>query len=167
MLKKEIELKKQLRFEETFSDLSNYEVNHFLINKLNQVKVEATLTYHDSIKTLDVNGLISVDFDATDARDGKLLKNNLEDINWNEQYSFEIDETAPENNIVLGEEFDVLAYAIDEIVLNIPINFTKNYDRITIVNEFGGFFEEDEYNSLQDEKIDPRWEKLNDFKFEK
>jgi uncharacterized metal-binding protein YceD (DUF177 family) len=167
MLKKEIELKKIVHFEEVYSDLKDYKVNHDLVTSLNEVKVKATLVYHDSIKTLDVSGEIVADFDATDARDGKLLKNNIENIKWNEQYSFEIDDTAPENNVVLGDDFDILGYAIDEIVLNIPINFSKNYDRISIVNEFGGFFEEDEDDSLQDDKIDPRWEKLNDFKFEK
>jgi uncharacterized metal-binding protein YceD (DUF177 family) len=77
------------------------------------------------------------------------------------------DENEPDYNIVFGEEFDELQYAIDEIVLNIPINFTRNYGKITFVHEFGEYFDEEEFAKSQENKMDPRWEKLNELKFKK
>jgi hypothetical protein len=80
MFKKEIELKKNVTINQTYHQFENYQVNHDLITKLNEVSINATLVYHDSIKTLEVKGEIGVNFDAIDARDGKQLKDNSETI---------------------------------------------------------------------------------------
>ncbi|QGS52164.1 YceD family protein [Spiroplasma tabanidicola] len=164
MLKKDIELKKTIKIDEVFNCDSINNFNHALLKKINKIKVLGALKYQETIKCLKVEAKIITDIDLIDARDGKLINIKNEEYDWNDEYFFE-EINNDQVNVVLGAEFDILEYAIEQIVLNIPINFTNNYGKISFVGKDFTFMSEEEYQQEQEKKQDPRWDKLKEFKF--
>lgn len=165
MLKKDIELKQNVKIDSQFEIDENREYTNPLIQKISDLKIIGELKYHESIKTLSVSAVITCVVYGIDARDGKNISQSQK-IEWIEDYLFEIQTGEPENNFVLGEEFDICEYAIEQIILNIPMNFTNNYDTIDFVGKDYKLFTEEDYQQEQESRLDPRWEQLDKIKFE-
>lgn len=166
MTKKELELKQNIHIDEDFEVPENFNYNHDLITKISNLHVEGAFKYHESIKTVDVRAFITALVSGIDSRDGSSIELEQE-VEWNDQYVFELEKGQPESNLVLGDEFNILEYAIEQIVLNIPINFSKNNGKIDFVGKDFKLLSEEEYQEELDSKMDPRWEKLKDFKVDK
>ncbi|AHI53132.1 YceD family protein [Spiroplasma culicicola] len=166
MLKKEIELKQHIDLDISFENQDRYDFAHDLIEQILDLKVKGTIDYQENIKCVYVNAIITATIKAIDARDGELIELKEQTFDWDEEYFFE-SQIDDQHNIVMGEEFDIYSYAIEQIVLNIPVNLTNNYGKISLVGNDFKLMSEDEYQQEQDNKIDPRWEKLKEFNFEK
>ncbi|AUM62856.1 YceD family protein [Spiroplasma monobiae] len=165
MLKKEIELKKIINLDNDFEINQDLKINHDLIKSIDKVHVKGILNYQDIMKSVIVSATITASVSGIDARDGKEIKIIDQNYDWNEEYYFE-DVNDDQHNIVLGDKFNILDYAIEQIVLNIPMNLTNNYDKISFVGKDYILMSEDEYQQEQENKIDSRWDKLKDFSFE-
>ncbi|AOG60672.1 hypothetical protein SHELI_v1c07230 [Spiroplasma helicoides] len=166
MLKKEIESKKQIKFDKSFIIPEDYEYNNVLIKNISDLKVKGELNYQSSIKGLQVQAIILATIEAIDARDGSIIVLENQEFEWDDEYFFE-NVNDDQHNLILGEEFSILDYAIDQILLNIPMNLTNNYGKISLVGKNFKLMTEEEYEQEQENEIDPRWDKLNDFKFKK
>ncbi|AHB36600.1 YceD family protein [Spiroplasma apis] len=160
MLKKDIELKKNIDLDLTYSDIDNSNFEHALLKKIDKIEIKGKLVYQDSIKGIYIKAKICADYQALDARDGSEISITNETLDWEDEYFFESKDD--QHNIVIGEQFDILGYAVSQIVLNIPINFTKNYGKISFVGKDFKLMSEEEYQQEQAEKLDPRWNKLKD-----
>ncbi|QHX36869.1 DUF177 domain-containing protein [Spiroplasma sp. BIUS-1] len=166
MLKKDIELKGLINLDQDFEISQDLNLNHDLIKSIDKVHVKGILNYQDSMKSVIVSATITASISAMDARDGKNIQLLDQVYDWNEEYYFE-DINDDQHNIVLGDKFSILEYAIEQIVLNIPMNLTNNYDKISFVGKDYILMSEDEYQQEQENQIDSRWDKLKDFNFEK
>ncbi|QEH62109.1 hypothetical protein SCHIN_v1c09140 [Spiroplasma chinense] len=166
MFKKDIEIKKHIVFSEKYDVEQDYQYNHDLIQKVDNLFVEGSITYQENIKSISVNANISCSIKAIDARDGNIVELDDFNVEWDDEYFFEAFED-DQHNVVLGEEFNIKEYAIEQIVLNIPINFTINYGKISFVGKDFKLLSEDEYQQEEQNKVDPRWDKLKEFNFEK
>ncbi|AGR42342.1 YceD family protein [Spiroplasma diminutum] len=166
MLKKDIELKQLINLDENLEINADFKIDHDLIKSIEKVHVKGILNYQESMKSIIVSAKITATIHAMDARDGKDIKLDDQIYDWNEEYYFE-DINDDQHNIVLGDKFSILDYAIEQIVLNIPMNLTNNYDKISFVGKDYILMSEEEYQQEQENQIDSRWEKLKDFNFEK
>ncbi|ARU91401.1 hypothetical protein SCLARK_00764 [Spiroplasma clarkii] len=125
-----------------------------------------TLNYQDNLKCLLVQAKIFATIEAVDARDGQIIVSENQSFEWDDEYYF-AQIAADQHNLVLGDDFDIKGYAIEQIVLNIPLNFTKNCGKISFVGKDFKLLSEEEFEQEQLDKIDPRWEVLKDFKVDK
>ncbi|AGR41478.1 DUF177 domain-containing protein [Spiroplasma taiwanense] len=164
MLKKEIIFKKHIKFDKKIEVPLNYNYNHDLIKKISNLKVRGTFDYRDSIKSLIVKAKIQTDIEAIDARDGNLINLINQEFEWVDEYYFE-NINNDQSNVVFGEKFNILDYTMEQIVLNIPMNLTINYGKISFVGKDYILMSEEEYQQEQMNQINQRWEKLKDFKF--
>ncbi|ALD66689.1 DUF177 domain-containing protein [Spiroplasma cantharicola] len=166
MLKKEIELKGHVDLDREFPINTNLQLNHDLIKSIDKVYIKGILNYQDAMKSVLVNAKITASLTAIDARDGAQITLENQIYDWNEEYYFE-DINDDQHNIVFGDKFNILEYAIEQIVLNIPMNLTKNYDKISFVGKDYILMSEDEYQQEQENQVDSRWDKLKEFNFKK
>ncbi|AUB31883.1 YceD family protein [Spiroplasma floricola] len=166
MLKKEIELKKVINLDKELEISSSLNINHDLIKSIDKVHIKGTLSYQDLMKSLIVNAKITASISAIDARDGKVIQLLDQNYDWQEEYYFE-NVNDDQHNILLGDKFNILDYAIEQIVLNIPMNLTNNYGKISFVGKDYILMSEEEYQQEQENQVDSRWEKLKEFNFEK
>ncbi|QBQ07962.1 hypothetical protein SGLAD_v1c07630 [Spiroplasma gladiatoris] len=164
MLKKDIILKKNIELDNFYKNIESKNFNHALIEDINNIGIKGKIKYQESLKAININAIITCDLKLIDARDGKVVDIKKEEFVWDDEYFFEsaINDQA---NIVFGESFNILEYAIEQIVLNIPMNFTINYGKISFVGKDFTLISEEEYQQEQENKEDPRWDKLKEFKF--
>lgn len=161
MTKREIEQKKNIKICDFFPTPENLNFSNPQIESISSLHIDCNLKYYETIKTLDVNGNISCVINGIDGRDGKKIQLDNK-IEWDDQYLFENVENVPESNLVIGEEFDVVEYAIEQILLNIPMNLTKNYGKISIVGKNFKLLSEEEYQIELENQLDSRWDKLRE-----
>lgn len=166
MLKKEIEIKQKLVLDETYYYSATDHYNNDLVIKVDNIHVKGVLTYQSSLKCIVVEAKITASITGLDARDGQTFTKTNQNFDWNEQYFF-ADVNDDQHNIVLGDSFDIKEYAIEQIVLNIPLNFTNNCGKISFVGKDFKLMSEEEYEEEQANQLDPRWEVLKDFKIDK
>ncbi|WP_425379564.1 hypothetical protein [Spiroplasma endosymbiont of Stenodema calcarata] len=65
-------------------------------------------------------------------------------------------------NYLNEKKFDIIKYAWDEIIMNIPINLSKNSDKIISGDSTWQVFTEEEFAAYQDTQADSRWEQLHE-----
>ncbi|WP_339023086.1 hypothetical protein [Spiroplasma endosymbiont of Crioceris asparagi] len=142
----------------------NEKYHHPLVSQLKSLKIDGQLTYQQDIDSIFIDMKLEANNDFIDARDGKIFNETLK-LDWKDDYLFLNSENNPESNFIIGDKVDVLDLAINEVFLNIPINFSKNYGNIKVVNEnFYLLSEEDLENEYSSNLEDPRWDKLKELK---
>ncbi|WP_342275194.1 YceD family protein [Spiroplasma endosymbiont of Cantharis lateralis] len=166
MLKKDIELKGIVNLDKEFEINNELKLSHDLIKSIDKVHIKGILNYQDAMKSVIVYAKITASLTAIDARDGTIIKLEDQIYDWSEEYYFE-DINDDQHNIVFGDKFNILEYAIEQIVLNIPMNLSNNYDKISFVGKDYILMSEDEYQQEQENQVDSRWDKLKEFNFEK
>ncbi|AKU79477.1 hypothetical protein [Spiroplasma turonicum] len=162
MLKKDFYNKGTIKLNEFYEEVLIS--NNDLIKKILNIKVVGNAYFDTTSNILNIEAKIISDILAIDSRDGNeiLIKNN--EVDWNDEYCFDI-KNSDQYNVVLGDSFDFKEYAIEQIVLNIPINLTNNYGKISYVGNNCVLLSEEEYEDELENKTDDRWDKLKDFKF--
>ncbi|AGJ90876.1 hypothetical protein [Mycoplasma putrefaciens] len=132
-----------------------------LVKSIDYVNFDLDLDYLDAIDSVKVVGVINFTVSATDARTGELIKYSNH-LDWDDEYSFnkKLDSTY---NIILKNEFDLFEYIIEQININLPLNLSVNND---ILNKYGfgwTLLSEEAFETEKQNKVDPRWEKLDEF----
>ncbi|ATZ18651.1 hypothetical protein ESOMN_v1c02690 [Williamsoniiplasma somnilux] len=162
MLHKELRKNFSQEIKKKLPNLEIYKSINPLIKKFLNVEFDIDLKYFSKIETVEILGIINFELLAIDARDGHEFHYTNE-IDWNDVYTFN-SELNDHANIIFGDDFDIEAYAIEQINMNIPLNLTINHGIISKTGSGWSVMSEEEY--LQDvdrEDPDPRWEKLNEF----
>lgn len=144
-------------------DLKDVKFENTLVSKLKNIHLDVNVHYEDDLRMVIVSGSGIVSAKFMDARDGKEFEDEIE-FEWNDDYVFYEKNSNAESNIIMDDEFDIIKNALDQFFLNIPLNFSKNYDNINLIGENFALFSEDEYQSLLETRIDPRWEQLEEIK---
>lgn len=157
-----LEKKVDININENF-DLKDFPVENELVTKLKNLHLDINVHYDDGMRMVIVTGSGTVGAKFMDARDGKEFEDEIE-FEWNDDYVFYEKNSNAESNIIMEDEFDIIKNALDQFFLNIPLNFSKNYDNINLIGENFALISEDEYQSLLDNRVDPRWEQLEEIK---
>ncbi|WP_338982995.1 hypothetical protein [Spiroplasma endosymbiont of Othius punctulatus] len=144
-------------------DLKEIPVDNALVSKLKNLHLDVNVHYEDNLRMVIVSGSGTVSAKFMDARDGKSFEDEIE-FEWNDDYVFYDKDSNAESNIIMEDEFDIIKNALDQFFLNIPLNFSKNYDNINLIGENFALISEDEYQSLLENRVDPRWEQLEEIK---
>ncbi|ASZ09169.1 hypothetical protein CK556_02245 [Mesoplasma chauliocola] len=147
---------------EVVSDLDSIKLSNTLAKKVKYLDYDVDIDWNNSIETVSVNGVINFTIDATDARSGEEFEYS-DSIEWNDEYSFQ-NSINDQANLIIGEDFDIINYVIEQININLPFNLSNNSD---IINKTGfgwTIMSEEEFYKNEQNKIDPRWAKLNEFK---
>ncbi len=82
-------------------------------------------------------------------------------LKWNDEYSFKFYKKS-DINYLNEQNFDIIKYAWDEIIMNIPINLSKNSDKIISGDSTWQVFSEEEFAAYQSTQVDSRWEQLHE-----
>ncbi|ASP28005.1 hypothetical protein SCORR_v1c02310 [Spiroplasma corruscae] len=162
MLKKDFYLNSKLQINEFFSEV--IELNKELLKKVRNLTIKGTAYFDKNINLLSINSIIKCDIFVIDARDGTEFWLNDQSYDWIDEYCFDL-KNSDQYNLVIGEDFDFKEYAIEQILLNIPINLTNNYGKISYVANNYVLLSEDEYQLEEKNKTDDRWDKLKEYKF--
>ncbi|ATZ18082.1 YceD family protein [Mesoplasma melaleucae] len=147
---------------EIVSDLETIKLNNVLVKKVKYLDYDIDVDWIDSIETVSVNGVINFTLDAIDARTGEEFEYSSL-IDWNDEYSFS-DSINDQANIIVGEEFEIQNYVIEQININLPFNLSNNSDIIKKTGFGWTIMSEEEFDQNEQNKIDSRWAKLNEFK---
>ncbi|WP_031543094.1 YceD family protein [Mesoplasma photuris] len=136
-----------------------------LIKEYLAIDYDIDLDYLQSIETIEINGVINFEILAIDARDGKefIYKDG---IDWREEYTFS-QELNDQANLILGDEFNLEEYLIEQININIPVNISKNNDIIFKTGSGWSLLSEQQYQNSKNDKPDPRWDKLSEINIDK
>ncbi|QHX36002.1 hypothetical protein STIUS_v1c04480 [Spiroplasma sp. TIUS-1] len=159
---KSLEKKVDIKINDDF-DLKEMPVGNSLVSKLKNLHLDVNVHYEDTMRMVIVTGSGTVSAKFNDARDGKEFEDEIE-FEWNDDYVFYEPNSNAESNIIMDDEFDIIKNALDQFFLNIPLNFSKNYDNINLIGENFALISEDEYQSLLENRVDPRWEQLEEIK---
>ncbi|AKX33900.1 hypothetical protein SLITO_v1c02440 [Spiroplasma litorale] len=162
MLKKDFYLQKNIKFNENWKE--EIEINRDLIISLKNLSILGEANFDDISTVLSIKAKIKTDIYAIDSRDGTNFWLNDQIYVWDEEYTFDL-KNSDQYNIIIEEDFSIKEYAIDQILLNIPINLTNNYGKISYVGSNYIYLTEDEYEKESENQIDERWKKLKDYKF--
>ncbi|PPE05446.1 YceD family protein [Williamsoniiplasma lucivorax] len=148
-------------------DLTKIQLANPLIKKINTINYDIDLTYIADFATVEIDGMIEFSLEVTDANDGHTFT-STQQIDWNDEYSFD-EEYNDQTNLILENNFDLTAYIIEQINLNIPVNISEKHDIIYKVGSNWELLSENDYLKEQETnaELDPRWDKLNNFKTDK
>ena len=162
MRKKAIrQAKEKIHLHEQVNDLSGYKIYSPLISKYVGVKYEGDVFYDQSTDAIVVHATIDYQLEAIDARDGMTIT-HTDKLVWDDEYSFDA-QTKEDVNLIVGEEVDFNALAIEQINAAIPINLTHNHGIISKTGSGWSLMSEEEYENDRLKQPDPRWEKLKEF----
>ncbi|UKS54023.1 hypothetical protein MFERI13461_00337 [Mycoplasma feriruminatoris] len=160
----DFKLKKHYELKEELIDLDQIKSNNILVKSFDFINYDLDLDYNESLKIITINGVINYTISATDCRTGELIKYS-DYIDWNDEYSF-TNSSDFNTNIIIGDEFNLKDYIIEQINLNIPFNLTLNND---ILNKYGlgwSLETEDEFITNKSNQTDPRWDQLDNIKLD-
>ncbi|AAT75756.1 unknown protein [Mesoplasma florum L1] len=146
---------------EIINDLESIKLNNILVKKVKYLDYDIDVDWISSIETVAVNGIINFTLDAIDSRTGEEFEYS-DSIDWNDEYSFS-DSINDQANIIVGEEFDVQNYVIEQININLPFNLSNNSDIIKKTGFGWTIMSEEEFHQNEQNKVDHRWDKLNEF----
>ncbi|WP_424526063.1 YceD family protein [Spiroplasma endosymbiont of Glossina fuscipes fuscipes] len=130
------------------------------IKALNGVVIKGTLTYHSNLNAINVVATIQGEIIVEDARSLEHFKVPI-NLKWNDEYSFKFYKKS-DINYLNEQNFDIIKYAWDEIIMNIPINLSKNSDKIISGDSTWQVFSEEEFAAYQATQVDSRWEQLHE-----
>ncbi|WP_027063364.1 YceD family protein [Mesoplasma seiffertii] len=133
-----------------------------LVKKFLAVDYDLDLDYFDEIQTVKVIGVINFRLLVVDARDGQEFE-YADGIDWNDEYTFN-DELNDQANLILGDEFNLQDYIVEQININIPVNLSKNNDIILKAGSGWELLTQQQFDESENDNPDPRWEKLSEFK---
>ncbi|MDQ0568080.1 YceD family protein [Mycoplasma yeatsii] len=159
--KQQLSKNKHQELKGDLDNLTDVVCTNSLVKSIDYVNFDIDLDYIESIQTVRATGVINYTLTAIDARTGKEIKYS-DYIDWDDEYSFDkdIDST---NNIILKNEFDLFDYIIEQININLPFNLSLTND---IINKDGfgwTLLSEENFETENQNKVDPRWEKLDEF----
>ncbi|UZK63770.1 DUF177 domain-containing protein [Mycoplasma mycoides subsp. capri] len=160
----DFKLKKHYELQGQLTDLDQIKSNNILIKSFDFISYDLDLDYNETLKIITVNGVINYTITGIDSRIGNEIKYSNY-IDWNDEYSF-TNSSDFNTNIIINEEFNLKDYIIEQINLNIPFNLSLNND---ILNKYGlgwSLESEEEFQKSQANKIDPRWEQLDNIKID-
>lgn len=144
------------------SELEAIKLNNALVKKIKYLDYDIDVDWISSIETVSVKGVINFTLDVIDARTGDEFEYSSS-IDWNDEYSF-LNLLNDQANIIVGEEFDAQNYVIEQININLPFNLSNNSDIIKKTGFGWTIMSEEEFDQNEQNKIDPRWAKLSEFK---
>ncbi|ATZ17151.1 hypothetical protein ELUMI_v1c04270 [Williamsoniiplasma luminosum] len=148
-------------------NLTKIKLDNPLIKELIKISYDVKLEYIYDVDAIEVDGVIECELTAFDANDGHEFLYSAE-IEWNDEYSFD-QKANDQTNLILHNNFDLQAYVIEQINLNIPVNLSEKHAIIYKVGSNWEFLSENDHmkNEEISKDLDPRWEKLNNFKSDK
>ncbi|PPE06262.1 hypothetical protein [Mesoplasma corruscae] len=142
--------------------LEDFKIFHPSVTKLSKFEIDVDLDWSKSLSILSVNGIINFSLLFVNEFTNK-EEEYSNSIDWSEEYCFSSNASS-NSNIILGDRFNVLNYAIEQININLPYNLSNNNnDIIKKVCSNDVFFTEEEYNKNEQNKLDPRWNQLDQF----
>ncbi|ATZ21647.1 hypothetical protein MTABA_v1c04480 [Mesoplasma tabanidae] len=147
---------------EVINDLESIKLNNVLVKKVTYLDYDIDIDWVNSIETVSVNGVINFTLEAIDSRTGEQFE-YTNAIDWNDEYTFS-DSINDHANIIVGEEFDVKNYLIEQININLPFNLSNNSDIIKKTGFGWTIMSEEEFYQNEQNKVDQRWDKLDEFK---
>ncbi len=130
------------------------------LKAITDLHLQGEVDYDQSTRVIIVNIKIVTNTMIVDARTLRIIPYPLV-LDWNDEYSFEFSEN-PNINYLNENNFDIIKYAIDEIIMNIPINFSINDDTIISGDSSWQVISDQELDEYQANKVDPRWEELKE-----
>ncbi|AHF61130.1 hypothetical protein P344_04270 [Spiroplasma mirum ATCC 29335] len=129
------------------------------LKAITELDLQGKVDYDQSTRVIKVNIKIVTNTMIMDARILRIIPYPLV-LDWNNEYSFEFSENS-NINYLNENNFDIIKYAIDEIIMNIPINFSINNDTIISGDSSWQVISDQEFDEYQANKVDhPRWEEL-------
>ncbi|AUF83470.1 hypothetical protein CXP39_01485 [Mesoplasma syrphidae] len=135
---------------------------NILIKQFLEIDYDIDVDYFEDIQTVKVIGVINFRLLAIDARDGQEFEYS-DGIDWNDEYTFNA-ELNDQANLILGEEFSLQDYIIEQININIPVNLSKNNDIILKAGSGWELLTQQQFDESENDNPDPRWEKLSEYK---
>lgn len=132
-----------------------------LIKKYLQATYGLDIKYLHNLGLIEVDGIIDFTILAKDARDGQEFEYSNE-INWNDEYTFN-PESNENANIIIGNDFNLDEYIIEQININIPVNLSINHDIIFKIGSGWQLMSEQQYSTdIDNQAPDSRWDQLDD-----
>lgn len=139
-------------------------INNPLIKKIEKVNYDLNVTFTAQNSNLKIIGTMAFILEAIDAIDGQVFIYSQE-LSWDDSYQFgEILQS--DANFIIGENFNLVSYLVEQINLNIPLNLSKNHDIISKVGSGWELLSETDYQikKQQSNDSDPRWDELDQWK---
>ncbi|AHI54011.1 hypothetical protein SSABA_v1c06070 [Spiroplasma sabaudiense Ar-1343] len=158
--KRELNLKKQIPVNLEIEIGNDEDYTNFLIDKFNGISFKGLLKYSDTLENLTISGKIKFELIAIDAKNGGTFPYH-DLVEWEENYTFN-DKYSDQENLILGDQFELKDLIIEQILLNIPVNLSNNCDTISKVGKNWSLLSEDQFNEQQENRVDERWSKLLD-----
>jgi len=153
MLKRDLKKHHQLNIKRTVDQFDNMIITNVLLKKYLNLDYEINVKHVLNDELIKVTGTIKFKVLLTDARDGhEIVHDQVE--SWDEEYLLAEYE---------GETIDFDQLACEQINLNIPMNLSHNYDKISKVGPGWQLMSEDEYVNNKKTTSDPRWDKLKQY----
>lgn len=120
---------------------------------------------HVKVSGVDYEDYLVLDVEVTSDVIG-VCSYTLEDVplklHFKTSLSFTYDEEDEENNIIKGPIFDLDPYILSLIISEVPLKLVKKGAKLPTGGAGYRVMSEDEYNKEQEEKVDPRWAKLDE-----
>ncbi|WHQ36350.1 DUF177 domain-containing protein [Spiroplasma sp. SV19] len=130
------------------------------IKALNNVVIKGVIAYHSNLNAINIVATIIGEIIVEDARTLEHFRVPI-NIAWNDEYSFKFFKKS-DINYLNEQNFDIIKYAWDEIIMNIPINLSRNSDKIISGDSTWQVFSEEEFAAYQATQVDSRWEQLHE-----
>ncbi|AGM25233.1 YceD family protein [Spiroplasma chrysopicola] len=141
----------------TIENLSNYSPN---IREGKNLIVVGVIKYNAELDIIEVKAKISGELLIEDSRTLKLFLYPIK-LDWNDYYSFNFYQKT-DINYLKEQNFDIIKYAWDEIIINIPINLSENSDTIISGDSSWQVLSEEDFESYLAKQEDSRWNKLQE-----
>ncbi|ALA97546.1 hypothetical protein SKUN_00653 [Spiroplasma kunkelii CR2-3x] len=138
-------------------ELLDYSVN---IRGIKDVNIKGIITYHPNFNAINIVATIIGEVVVEDAQTLEHFAVSI-NLEWNDEYSFKFYKKS-DINYLNEQNFDIIKYAWDEIIMNIPINLSKKNDKMISGNSTWQVFSEEEFAAYQAAQADSRWEQLHE-----
>lgn len=148
-----------------FDQLDSLKITHPSVLSISHLDVDIDLDWNNNLFVLTVKGVINFSLNVIDEYFNK-SSTYSDSIEWNEEYCFS-EEVNSLSNVINDKVFEIGIYAVEQININLPYNLINNSDIIKKECLKSELLSQEEYMNHQQNKLDPRWEKLDELKNKK